>query len=64
MNVISNALGKIGSWFSGLGTTAVKDYKGATQTISNDVSTVEKDVKVVMWVAIVLFIVYVFGGRR
>jgi hypothetical protein len=64
MNVIKSGLGRIGSWFSGLGNTVSKDYRGVTQVASNDVSVVEKDVKVVMWIAIVLFIVYVFGGRR
>lgn len=64
MNTIKSGLGRIGSWFQGLGTTVVKDYKGATQTVSNDISTVEKDVKYIMWIAIVLFIVYIFGGRK
>jgi len=64
MNIIQTAVGKIGSFFNGIGSTISKDYKGATAVASNDISTVEKDVKIVTWVVIVLFIVYVFGGRR
>jgi hypothetical protein len=64
MNVIKNAIGKVGSFFSGLGTVAKKDYNGFTKTATNDISAVEKDVKVVVWIVIVLSIIYIFKGRR
>jgi hypothetical protein len=64
MNIITNALGKVGSFFSGIGSTIEKDYKGATAVATNDINAVEKDVKIIVWLAIVLFIVYIFGGRR
>jgi hypothetical protein len=64
MNVISNAIGKVASFFSGIGTTVVKDYKGATKIASNDINAIEKDVKVVMWVVLFLAVIYIFEGRR
>jgi hypothetical protein len=64
MNIIESTFGKIGNFFHGIGTSVSNDYRGVTKTASNDVSTVEKDVKVVMWIAIILFVVYIFGGRR
>lgn len=63
MNTIKGILGKVGSFFSGLGTVAVKDYKGATKVASNDINIVEKDVKYILWVVLIIFIIQLFVKR-
>jgi uncharacterized membrane protein YtjA (UPF0391 family) len=44
---------KIGTFFNGLITGG-----------KSGVNEVEKDVKIVLWVVIVMFVIYLFKGRR